>query len=111
LRSWRGDEFDGCGRDLRPDRFAHRPEYGNVAKPTDDAVDFALVVGFARKYDGKWGTVVALMLPYVIWIAVLWTLLFIAWYLFEFLFDFRTEMDRFTLGDLGHSAARLAARS
>ena len=27
------------------------------------------------------GTVVALMLPYVIWIAVLWALLFAAWYL------------------------------
>lgn len=44
---------------------------------------FALVVGFAQKYDKSAGvgTVVALMLPYVIWIAVLWTLLFAAWYL------------------------------
>jgi len=44
---------------------------------------FALVVGFAEKYDKNAGvgTVVALMLPYVIWIVVLWTLLFVAWYL------------------------------
>src|SRR5271169_1050413 len=44
---------------------------------------FALVVGFAQKYDKNAGvgTVVALMLPYVVWIAVLWTLFFAAWYL------------------------------
>ena len=44
---------------------------------------FALVVGFARKYDrdAGVGTVVALMLPYVIWMFALWILLFIAWYL------------------------------
>jgi aminobenzoyl-glutamate transport protein len=44
---------------------------------------FALVVGFAQKYDKNAGvgTIVALMLPYVIWIIVLWTLLFVAWYL------------------------------
>jgi aminobenzoyl-glutamate transport protein len=44
---------------------------------------FALVVGFAQKYDrnASVGTVVALMLPYVIWIAVIWTLLFVVWYL------------------------------
>ena len=44
---------------------------------------FALVVGFAQKYDKNAGvgTVVALMLPYVIWILVIWTLLFAAWYL------------------------------
>ena len=43
---------------------------------------FALVVGFAQKYDKNAGvgTVVALMLPYVIWIMVLWTLLFAAWF-------------------------------
>ena len=44
---------------------------------------FALVVGFAQKYDkdAGVGTVIALMLPYVIWIGVLWTLFFVAWYL------------------------------
>jgi len=44
---------------------------------------FALVVGFAQKYDkdAGVGTVIALMLPYVIWIGVLWTLFFAAWYL------------------------------
>lgn len=44
---------------------------------------FALVVGFAQKYDKNAGvgTIVALMLPYALWIAVAWTLLFVAWYL------------------------------
>jgi aminobenzoyl-glutamate transport protein len=44
---------------------------------------FALVVGFAQKYDPKAGigTVVALMLPYAIWMTVLWMCLFAAWYL------------------------------
>ena len=44
---------------------------------------FALVVGFAQKYDKNAGvgTVVALMLPYVMWITALWTLLFVGWYL------------------------------
>lgn len=44
---------------------------------------FALVVGFAQKYDKNAGvgTVVALMLPYVIWVLVIWTLLFAAWHL------------------------------
>ena len=41
------------------------------------------MVGFAQKYDSKAGvgTVVALMLPYVIWISVIWTILFVIWYL------------------------------
>jgi aminobenzoyl-glutamate transport protein len=45
---------------------------------------FALVVGFAQKYDKNAGvgTVVALMLPYVIWITLIWMILFVAWYLF-----------------------------
>ena len=44
---------------------------------------FALVVGFAQRYDkhAGVGTVVALMLPYVIWILAIWTLLFVAWFL------------------------------
>jgi aminobenzoyl-glutamate transport protein len=44
---------------------------------------FALVVGLARKYDKNAGvgTVVALLLPYVVWIGLLWTLLFAGWYL------------------------------
>jgi aminobenzoyl-glutamate transport protein len=43
---------------------------------------FALVVGFAMKYDKNAGvgTVVSLMLPYVVIMSVLWTLLFAAWY-------------------------------
>jgi len=43
---------------------------------------FALVVGFAQKYDKNAGigTVVALLLPYAIWMTVLWMALFAAWY-------------------------------
>ncbi|QPB21721.1 AbgT family transporter [Rhizobium sp. 007] len=42
---------------------------------------FALVVGFAQKYDKSAGvgTIVSLMLPYVAWMFVSWTLLFAAW--------------------------------
>jgi aminobenzoyl-glutamate transport protein len=42
---------------------------------------FALVVGFAQKYDKSAGvgTVVSLMLPYVVIMFVLWTLLFAGW--------------------------------
>ncbi|EHK52813.1 AbgT family transporter [Allomesorhizobium alhagi] len=42
---------------------------------------FALVVGFAQKYDKSAGvgTIVSLMLPYVVWIFVLWTALFALW--------------------------------
>ena len=42
-----------------------------------------MVVGFAQMYDKNAGvgTVVALMLPYVIWIGVIWTIFFAAWYL------------------------------
>jgi aminobenzoyl-glutamate transport protein len=44
---------------------------------------FALVVTFAQKYDKKAGvgTVVALMLPYVVWMILLWTALFVVWHL------------------------------
>jgi aminobenzoyl-glutamate transport protein len=42
---------------------------------------FALMVGFAQKYDRNAGvgTVVSLMLPYVVWMFVLWTALFAIW--------------------------------
>jgi aminobenzoyl-glutamate transport protein len=42
---------------------------------------FALVVGFAQKYDkaAGVGTIVSLMLPYVVWILVLWTALLALW--------------------------------
>lgn len=44
---------------------------------------FALVVGFAQRYDKNAGvgTVVSLMLPYVIIMFVLWTALFAVWHL------------------------------
>lgn len=44
---------------------------------------FALIVAFAQKYDPKAGvgTVIALMLPYVLAVIVLWVLLFVAWHL------------------------------
>ena len=42
---------------------------------------FALVVGFATRYDKSAGvgTIVSLMLPYVVWMFVLWTALFAVW--------------------------------
>jgi aminobenzoyl-glutamate transport protein len=42
---------------------------------------FALVVGFAQKYDSTAGvgTVVSMMLPYVVILFVVWTALFAAW--------------------------------
>jgi aminobenzoyl-glutamate transport protein len=45
---------------------------------------FALVVGFAQKYDKNAGvgTVVSLMLPYVVLMFILWTALFAAWQVF-----------------------------
>jgi aminobenzoyl-glutamate transport protein len=44
---------------------------------------FALVVGFARRYEKQAGvgTVVALMLPFTLVTLVVWVLLFCAWYL------------------------------
>ncbi len=44
---------------------------------------FALVVGFAQKYDKNAGigTIVALLLPYAISMTIVWMLLFAAWYL------------------------------
>jgi aminobenzoyl-glutamate transport protein len=44
---------------------------------------FALIVTFAQKYDKNAGvgTVVALMLPYVLWISLTWIVLFVAWHL------------------------------
>ncbi len=43
---------------------------------------FALVVTFAQKYDKNAGvgTVVSLMLPYVMWMTMIWTLIFAAWF-------------------------------
>jgi aminobenzoyl-glutamate transport protein len=44
---------------------------------------FGLVVGFARKYDKNAGvgTVVAMMLPYFLWMQLLWMVMFAAWFL------------------------------
>lgn len=42
---------------------------------------FALVVGFAQRYDRNAGvgTVVSMMLPYILWMFLLWTALFALW--------------------------------
>ena len=44
---------------------------------------FPLIVVFAARYDKRSGigTVIALMLPYVLILTVGWTLFFVAWYL------------------------------
>jgi aminobenzoyl-glutamate transport protein len=46
---------------------------------------FAMIVVFAQKYekDAGVGTVIALMLPYVLVLSVVWTLLLVAWYLLD----------------------------
>jgi aminobenzoyl-glutamate transport protein len=44
---------------------------------------FAMIVTFAIKYqkEAGVGTVIALMLPYVIWISLVWTIFLAGWYL------------------------------
>ncbi len=46
---------------------------------------FALVVGFAQRYDKNAGigTIVALLLPYAIGMTIVWMALFAAWYMLE----------------------------
>ena len=41
------------------------------------------IISAAQKYDKQAGvgTIVALMLPYVVWISLSWTALFVAWHL------------------------------
>jgi aminobenzoyl-glutamate transport protein len=55
----------------------------NVITPLN--VYLGVMVGFAQKYvkDAGIGTIVALMLPYTVVLAILWTLLLIGWYLAE----------------------------
>jgi aminobenzoyl-glutamate transport protein len=52
----------------------------NVITPLN--VYFAVVVAFCVKYDKRAGigTVVALMLPYLLWMTVIWVVLFVVWY-------------------------------
>jgi len=54
---------------------------GNVINPIMPY--FPLIVVFARRYDKRSGigTVIALMAPFFIAMAIVWTLFFIAWYL------------------------------
>ena len=44
---------------------------------------FPLIIIFAQRYrrDAGIGTVVAMMLPYVLVLSIIWTLFFVAWYL------------------------------
>ena len=44
---------------------------------------FPLIIIFAQRYrkDAGIGTVVAMMLPFVVVLSVIWTLFFVAWYL------------------------------
>lgn len=44
---------------------------------------FAMIVTFAQRYqkDAGVGTVIALMLPYVVFLCVIWTVLLVIWYL------------------------------
>ena len=60
-------------------RVADSP--GNVINPIMPY--FPLIVVFARRYDKRSGigTVIALMMPFFVAMAIVWTLFFIAWYL------------------------------
>ena len=44
---------------------------------------FPLIIIFAQRYrrDAGIGTVVAMMLPFVVVLSIIWTLFFVAWYL------------------------------
>ncbi len=59
-------------------RLADSPS--NMITPVMSA--FALILTFFQKYEPSagTGTLIALMLPYFVWILVLWTLLFSAWF-------------------------------
>ncbi len=56
---------------------------------------FALIVTFAHKYqkDAGVGTVVALMLPYVIIVFVVWTVLLAVWQIFRAALGARLRVD------------------
>jgi aminobenzoyl-glutamate transport protein len=43
---------------------------------------YALILGFFQRYDAKAGvgTVLTMMLPYVMWMLIIWVGLFSAWY-------------------------------
>jgi aminobenzoyl-glutamate transport protein len=53
----------------------------NVLTPL--MVYFPFIVTIARRYDNKAGigTVIALMIPYAVWVLVAWLVLFSAWFL------------------------------
>jgi aminobenzoyl-glutamate transport protein len=63
---------------------AYRVADGPMNAVTPLNAYFALIVTFAQKYDPKAGvgTVIALMLPYVVVVLVLWMVLFSVWHLF-----------------------------
>jgi aminobenzoyl-glutamate transport protein len=44
---------------------------------------FPLIVGFAQRYrkDAGLGTVISMMLPYIVLIQVVWMILFAVWYM------------------------------
>jgi aminobenzoyl-glutamate transport protein len=63
------------------------PPTGSATRPfnviTPLMAYFPLIVVFAQRYkkDAGIGTVVSLMLPYVVILSIAWTLFFVAWYL------------------------------
>ena len=79
-----GDEAAG-GVDVAPQTVLAAYRVGdsptNVITPL--MAYFPLIVIFAQRYkkDAGVGTVVAMMLPYVLVLSVVWTLFFVAWYL------------------------------
>ena len=59
-------------------RVSDSPQTSSILPP-----HFALVVGFARRYDTNAGvgTLVALMLPYTVATAIAWIAVFFIWFL------------------------------
>jgi p-aminobenzoyl-glutamate transporter AbgT len=69
---------------------------------------FALVVTFVQRYDSKAGvgTIVSLMLPYVVLMLVLWTGLFAVWYMLGLPWGLETRLAAKRSAPLRFAAAR-----
>ena len=53
----------------------------NVLTPLMVYLPFIVTVAQRYKKDAGIGTIIALMLPYTVWILVTWIVIFVAWFL------------------------------
>lgn len=53
----------------------------NVITPLMVYLPFIVLIAQRYKKDAGVGTIIALMIPYTIWVAILWTLFFVVWFL------------------------------